>query len=156
MFLVPFFSVLGFEFGASRLLGRPCTTWATPPAFFKLQLFFRYGRIFSLGLALDHNPLPTPSTYLCLPCIWSYNTPSLFVEMGSSLFVEMGSLFLPRVASDSNPPSLCLRSSWDYRDEPWCPAAEFYQEWVLDFVCAWCFFFFCEDGQFLACQSDEI
>jgi hypothetical protein len=40
------------------------------------------------------------------------------------LFFKIGfANYLPRLASNLNPPDLCLLSSWDYRGEPLVPGS---------------------------------
>jgi hypothetical protein len=95
------------------LLGRCSTTWATPPVFFALVIFEIRSHIYAWA-GLDHDP----SIYAC--CIgWD----DRLMPPGPAFYWLGWNLmnFLPRLASNCNPPHLCLLSSQDYRRELLCP-----------------------------------
>jgi hypothetical protein len=106
-----FQQVLGFERRGSRLRGRCSATWYTPPALFTLVIFKIWSCIVA-WLIWTISLLPMPSTYASSS--WLGSLPQLL----ACWFWWSLSNVLPRLASNCNPPDLCLPNSWVYRHWP--------------------------------------
>jgi hypothetical protein len=116
-FLVSFF----FFFGSSGVwtralcvLGRCSTTWTIPPPLSALIII----QIVSQVL---WPPWPEPwSFYLCFSCSWNdrHKIPYPTYWLRSGCLTN----FFTELASNHDPPDLCLLSNQDYRCEPPCPA----------------------------------
>jgi hypothetical protein len=98
-----YLTLLGFEFRTSHLMGKCSTTWATFQPFLYLVIFQVGSKVFA----------QRPTSDLTLPPMWvksnmDHHTQLINWDRGLTNFLSM-------LASNYNPPDLCLLNSWNYR-----------------------------------------
>jgi hypothetical protein len=106
---------MGFALKSSHLLGRYPTTWTISPAHFCFSYFLGIVSYFLPRLASDHN---LPSYIAGITVLHHYT---------------LAYWFFPGLATNWDPPYLCLLSSWDYRHE-------------LLFLASWCIIIIIDTG----------